>query len=56
MMDLLLEGGADPFINSDDGTPLMVAAGADFVEGQDKYNRRWFEDNIVGLQNAALPP
>ena len=56
MMDLLLEGGADPFINSDDGTtPLMVAAGADFVEGQDKYNRRWFEDNIVGLQNAALP-
>ena len=56
MMDLLLKGGADPFINSDDGTtPLMVAAGADFVEGQDKYNRRWFEDNIVGLQNAALP-
>ena len=56
MMDLLLKGGADPFINSDDGTtPLMVAAGADFVEGQDKYNRRWFEDNIVGLQEAALP-
>ena len=32
----------------------MVAAGADFVEGQDKYNRRWFEDSIVG-PNAALP-
>ena len=48
MMELLLKGGADPFINSNDGTtPLMVAAGADFVEGQDKYNRRWFEDNII---------
>ncbi|MFL2856649.1 MAG: ankyrin repeat domain-containing protein [Pseudohongiellaceae bacterium] len=56
MMDLLIEGGADPFINSNDGTtPLMVAAGADFVEGQDKYNRRWFDDNIVALQEAALP-
>lgn len=56
MMDILIEGGADPFINSNDGTtPLMVAAGADFVEGQDKYNRRWFEDNIKALQDAALP-
>lgn len=56
MMDILLEGGADPFINSKDGTtPLMVAAGADFVEGQDKYNRRWFEDNIDALQQAAIP-
>jgi len=56
MMDILLAGGADPFIKSDDGTTaLMVAAGADFVEGQDKYNRRWFEDNVVALQEAALP-
>ena len=56
IMDILVAGGADPFINSDDGTtPLMVAAGADFVEGQDKYNRRWFEDNIIALQEAALP-
>lgn len=56
MIDILVDGGADPFINSNDGTtPLMVAAGADFVEGQDKYNRRWFEDNIEALQEAALP-
>lgn len=56
MMDILLASGADPFLTTDDGTTaLMVAAGADFVEGQDKYNRRWFEDNIVDLQLAALP-
>lgn len=55
IMDILIAGGADPFINSDDWTTaLMVAAGADFVEGQDKYNRRWFETNVVALQDSAL--
>ncbi|MCH7816962.1 MAG: ankyrin repeat domain-containing protein, partial [Proteobacteria bacterium] len=40
---------------SEDGTtPLMVAAGVDFVEGQDKYNSRWFEDSNVRLQESAL--
>ena len=55
MMNLLIAGGADPLLNSEDGTTaLMVAAGADFVEGQDKYNERWFEDNVVALQESAL--
>lgn len=55
IMDILIAGGADPFINSDDWTTaLMVAAGVDFVEGQDKYNRRWFDDNVVALQESAM--
>ncbi len=54
-MELLIAGGADPLLTSNDGTTaLMVAAGADFVEGQDKYNRRWFDDNVVALQESAL--
>jgi ankyrin repeat protein len=36
-MRILVEGGADPLARSSDNTtPLMVAAGVDFVEGQDK--------------------
>ena len=54
IMRLLIDGGADPHLTSTDGTtPLMVAAGADFVEGQDKYGRRWFGD-AVPLQEAAI--
>lgn len=54
VMRLLVDGGADPHLTSNDGTtPLMVAAGADFVEGQDKYGRRWF-GNAVPLQEAAI--
>ena len=53
-MQLLLDGGADPTLRSADGTtPLMVAAGADFVEGQNKYGRRWFGD-ATPLQESAL--
>jgi len=55
IMDILIDNGADPLLMSDDGTTaLMLAAGADFVEGQDKYNRRWFEDNLLALQDSAL--
>ena len=53
-MRLLVRGGADPMATVDDGTTaLMVAAGADYVEGADKYGRRWFGDNLA-LQESAL--
>lgn len=53
-MRLLLAGGADPIARTNDGTTaLMVAAGADYVEGADKYGRRWFGDNLA-LQESAL--
>ena len=53
-MRLLVEGGASPLAKSADGTtPLMVAAGIDFVEGQDKYGRRWFASDTAALQQAA---
>lgn len=53
-MRLLLDGGADPTLRANDGTTaLMVAAGGDYVEGADKYGRRWFGDNLA-LQESAL--
>ena len=54
MMRILLNGGADPMLRTDDGTTaLMVAAGADYVQGQDKYGRRRFNDDVP-LQESAL--
>ena len=54
IMRMLVEGGADPMRRVDDGTTaLMVAAGADYVEGADKYGLRWFGDNLP-LQESAL--
>ncbi|MEE2791310.1 MAG: ankyrin repeat domain-containing protein [Acidobacteriota bacterium] len=54
LMRLLIQGGADPTLRVDDGTTaLMVAAGADYVEGADKYGLRWFGDNLA-LQESAL--
>jgi len=54
LMHMLVEWGADPFINSSDGTTaLMVAAGVDFVEGQDKYGRRWFTLDTTVIQERA---
>jgi ankyrin repeat protein len=53
-MRILVAGGADPLARSaDNTTPLMVAAGVDFVEGQDKYGRRWFASDTAALQQAA---
>jgi ankyrin repeat protein len=53
-MRILVEGGADPLARSSDNTtPLMVAAGVDFVEGQDKYGRRWFASDTAALQQTA---
>ena len=55
IMGLLVEGGADPFLTSKDGTTaLMVAAGADYVQGQDKYGRRSRSSNWEALQRRAL--
>ena len=54
-MRILLAGGADPSMTSNDGTTaLMVAAGVDFVEGQDKYGVRWFRDDASYLQQRAI--
>jgi ankyrin repeat protein len=53
-MRILIDAGADASLVSKDGTtPLMVAAGIDFIDGQDKYGRRWFTDSMP-LQKAAL--
>ena len=51
------EWGADPWINTyGRTTPLMVAAGVDFVEGQDKYGRRLFAFDTTMLQSRANGP
>ena len=54
IMRMLVAGGADPSLTTvDHTTPLMAAAGVDFVEGQDKYGRRWFTTDTTPLQNRA---
>ena len=54
-MRILVEAGADPFLTTDDGTTaLMVAAGADYVEGADKYGRRSYPAYYQTLQERAL--
>jgi ankyrin len=54
-MRYLADAGADPSIATvDQTTPLMAAAGIDFIEGQDRYGRRWFQESTMPLQLAAL--
>ena len=54
-MKILVEGGADPRLTTTDKTTaLMVAAGVDFTEGQDKYGRRWFTLDTTPLQERAM--
>ena len=54
-MRLLVDAGADPFLAADDGTTaLMVAAGADYVEGADKYGVRSYPAYYETLQQRAL--
>jgi ankyrin repeat protein len=49
-MRILLAGGADPTLTTNDKTtPLMVATGIDFVDGQDKYGVRTFDEDISHL-------
>jgi uncharacterized protein len=55
MMHILVEGGANPLLTTlDKTTALMAAAGIDFIEGQDRYGRRWFQDSTLPLQLAAI--
>ena len=55
MRILVVEAGADPFLTTDDNTTaLMVAAGADYVEGQDKYGVRSYPAYYETLQRRAF--
>lgn len=55
LMKLLLEHGADPKINTNDQTtPLMAAAGVDFIEGQDRRGHRWLQLSTLPLQLEAI--
>ena len=55
MMRLFAAAGANALLATNDGTtPLMAAAGVDFIEGQDRYGRRWFQDTTMPLQLRAL--
>lgn len=55
IMRILADGGADPLLATRDRTtPLMAAAEVDYIEGQDKYGRRWYRDDTLPLQRAAL--
>jgi ankyrin repeat protein len=55
MMRILVAGGANPLLATvDKTTPVMAAAGIDFIEGQDRYGRRWFQQTTLPLQSAAL--
>ncbi len=55
IMRILVAAGADPFLTTaDDTTALMVAAGADYVEGQDKYGVRSYPAYYETLQRRAF--
>jgi uncharacterized protein len=55
IMQILAQGRADPLLSTKDHTtPLMAAAGVDYIEGEDRYGRRWYRDNTMPLQLAAL--
>jgi uncharacterized protein len=54
IMRALLEAGADPTLTTVDRTSaLMVAAGTDFVDGEDKYGVRTFDEDITPLARRA---
>jgi ankyrin repeat protein len=55
MMRLLAAAGADTRAAASNGTtPLMVASGLNFTEGQDNYGRRWFRSDVAPIQERAL--
>lgn len=55
MMRILVAAGTDPLLKSKDNTTaLMAAAGVDFIEGQDRYGRRWFQPTTMPLQVEGL--
>jgi ankyrin repeat protein len=54
-MRILAEGGANPLLTTRDRTtPIMTAAGVDYIEGEDRYGRRWYQNTTTALQLAAL--
>lgn len=55
IMRSLIDAGADPFAKTDDNTTaLMLAAGIDYVEGQDKYGHRSYPAFLPMIQERAL--
>jgi ankyrin repeat protein len=55
IMKTLAAAGANPLTAAKDHTtPLMAAAGVDYIEGEDRYGRRWYQDNTMPLQLDAL--
>jgi ankyrin repeat protein len=55
LMRFLVEKGAHPQLASNDGTtPLMVAAGIGWVDGQDRYGNLLFEADLSKRQQADL--
>ena len=54
MMRMLIEAGGDPLLVTEDNTnALMLAAGVDYVEGQDKYGRRSYPAFLPIIQERA---
>lgn len=54
-MQILIDAGADPFMMTEDGTTaLMLAAGTDYVDGQDKYGHRSYPAFLETLQRRAF--
>jgi ankyrin repeat protein len=55
IMRILAAGGANPLLETrDKTTPIMTAAGVDYIEGEDRYGRRWYQNTTMPLQLAAL--
>jgi ankyrin repeat protein len=55
LMRLLADHGADPLLQSNDKTtPLMVAAGIGWVDGQDRYGRLLFDADLASHEKTDL--
>jgi len=55
MMRMLIDAGSDPLLMTEDNTTaLMLAAGADYVEGQDKYGQRSYPAFLSIIQDRAF--
>jgi ankyrin repeat protein len=55
IMRILAAAGANPLLATrDKTTPIMTAAGVDYIEGEDRYGRRWYQNTTMPLQLAAL--
>lgn len=55
LMQLLAEKGADPTaLSQDKTTPVMVAAGVGWVDGQDRYGRLLFNADVAAAREQDL--